>query len=250
MMKRKISVSKKDILIGVIMIGFILLFLVYFFVYLKYLDMTDILEVENTALLKELEDMDEYYENDELYLQKNDELTSDILSTTKRFPAEVREEDAIMLAATLQEKMTIYFNSITLRQSEELYRIPQVTVASASMEELNDDLILIDKGILYSFEIDYDNLKKMVDQINHGSANKKINNISLIKNNSGNYLQGSMLIDFYSLEGNGKEYEVPDITQYLSGTNDIFNLKRIDLEKNDNTDEESDVDEGQKDNNS
>lgn len=216
------AVFNKNTFLGVTLVGLLAIVVVYVFVYLDYTQRTDELEASNAALQTEIDELQTYADNIELYRADINEMKTSIEDIVENYPADAREEDVIMLAVQIQDKNVISYNSINMEEKEGVYTVPYENVKLAEIEGMDRDLIFARKHAVYSNVTNYDNLKSCIQQVFDSHNRIGIGSIVYVKNEENGTLEGNIDLYFYSASGTGKEYVVPDISQYLSGTSDLF----------------------------
>lgn len=213
--------------LGVTLVGILLLVLVYVFVYLDYTQKTEALEQSNSALAATVKELEEYNTNMESYKLEIQEIEAEVDAILEQYPADAREEDAIMLAVELQEKNIIDFDAINMEETEGVYTVEPYLVTAAAVEGLDSSLVFARKHAVYVNETTYAELKSVIRQVYESDNRIGIDNIVYTKNEEFGILEGNIDIYFYSLAGTGKEYEAPDIAAYSAGTDDPFRSEEI-----------------------
>lgn len=228
--KKKINlkaVFNQNTFLGITLVGLIVLVLQYVFIYMDYTQKTEELTASNAEIRKEIEELQVYADNIETYKSEINDMKTVIENTVAEYPADAREEDVIMLAVQIQEKNAIAYNSINMEETEGVYTVPYDNVKLAEIEEMDRDLVFARKHATYASVTNYDNMKSCIKQIFDSSNRIGIGSIVYVKNEEDGTLEGSMDLYFYSAAGTGKEYVVPDISQYLSGTSDLFRSDKV-----------------------
>ena len=81
-------------------------------------------------------------------------------------------------------------------------------------------------GKVTSYEVELTGSRKQIlkafDWVSGNSEPMSISAISLTFDNSTGKLTGTIVINFFSLNGNGKPYEEPDISSIILGNKDVF----------------------------
>ncbi len=204
--------------LGITLEGVLVLVAVYVFVYLDYTQRTQELENSNQELLATVRELEEYNTNMEAYMLEIEEIEEEINAILEQYPADTREEDAIMLAVELGELNIIDFDAINMEEKESVYTVEPYLVTAAAMEGLDESLVFAQKHAVYVNETTYSELKSVIRQIYRIG----IDNIVYTKNEEYGILEGNIDIYFYSLAGTDKEYEAPDIAEYPAGSSDLF----------------------------
>lgn len=212
---------------GIVLAGILVLVVVYVFVYLDFTERTENLEKSNAELAAAVRELEEYNTNMEAYKIEIQEIEAEVGAIVEQYPADAREEDLIMLAVELQERNIIDFDAINMEESESVYAVEQPLVAAAAVEGLDESLVFMQKHAVYVNETTYAELKSVIKQIYESDNRIGIDNIVYTKNEDYGILEGNIDVYFYSLAGTGKEYEAPDIAEYVSGTGDPFRSEEI-----------------------
>jgi len=213
--------------LGVTLVGVLVLVAIYVFVYLDYTEKTTALEASNKELQNVVAELEEYNNNLEQYQVDIEEMRAEANAILEQYPSDAREEDAIMLAVNLQKNHIIDFDAINMEEKESVYTVEPYLVTAAAMEGLDESLVFTQKHAVYVNETTYKDLKSVIAQIYESDNRIGIDNIVYTKNEEYGVLEGNIDIYFYSLAGTGKEYAAPDITPYISGTEDPFRSEEI-----------------------
>ena len=221
------AVFNKNTFLGITLVGLVVLVMVYVFVYMDYTTRTDELTASNEEIKKEINELQVYADNIETYRSEINDMKTAIEDIVAEYPADAREEDVIMLAVQIQDDNAIAYNAINMEATEGVYTVPYDNVRLAAIEGMDRDLVFAKKHAVYSNVTNYDNLKGCIKQIFDSSNRIGIGSIVYVKNEEDGTLEGSIDLNFYSATGTGKEYTVPDISQYLSGTSDLFKSDKV-----------------------
>lgn len=213
--------------LGVTLVGVLALVIVYVFVYLDYTQRTEELEKSNSDLRAVVNELEEYNTNMEAYEAEIEEIKAEIESIMDEYPADAREEDALMLAVELGERNIIDFDAINMEEKESVYTIEPQIVTAAAIEGLDESLVFTRKHAVYVNQTTYMALKTVIAQIYESGNRIGIDNIVYTKNEEYGVLEGNIDLYFYSLAGTDKEYEAPDIADYPAGTGDPFRSEEI-----------------------
>jgi Tfp pilus assembly protein PilO len=212
---------------GITVAGVCVLVVIYMFVFLDYTDKTQELEDTNEVLSARVSELQEYSANIDLYRSEIEDMRTEIESILGEYPAGAREEDIIMLAVNMQKNNQIGYSAINMDDTEEVYDIPSDEVAAASMEGMDSELTFASKKATYAMTTTYNDLKSVLSEIFESDNRIGLDDITLSKNEEDGTLSGNLDLSFYSAYGTGREYEAPDISQYIAGTEDIFNSGKI-----------------------
>lgn len=215
--------SSKNLLLYVTAFGALLMILVYVFVYQKLTTEAEAIQNSNRTLNQRVNELKVYYDNRETYLKDTQTLELLMGELLTVYPADAREEDAIMLAVQMQRNSEAGFLSINMQKGNVIYEVPAETVSAAASETYNQAIRFRNMDTVYVNEVSYAGLKSMIQTIFDSSNRIGIQNIVYSKGDAENpNLSGHIDLVFYSVEGTGKEYVAPDIMPYIAGTNNIF----------------------------
>lgn len=224
--KASIRVLFNRVMMGYIaLVGALLLLILYVFVYMKYTQLTEELEASNKQLEKKVAVLKEYYDNMPTYEKEIGEMKEGMEEIFAEYPADAREEDVLMVAVEVQEETEISYSNINISKPAEVLAITQQLVTAAQIEELTMPITFHNREATYVVETDYHNIKDCVQLIYDRDNRIAVHNIALSKDTGSEVLKGNVDVSFYSIEGTGKEYVLPDIEEYISGTEDIFDLE-------------------------
>lgn len=223
------KLTSKEICYGVIAAVACACLLVYMFVVKNYNEKTDVLKASNAELRQKVEDMKQYYDNMEFYKSEKTRMTGEVNTLTADYPGNAREEDTIMMAVDLNNTAIVNFDDITIGKNDAIHTIPQETVAAAGIDGLDSAIVFRQRQATYGNTTDYLNLKTMINRIYESPYRIGVNSIAYAKaSDSNNLIEGTIDITYYNLEGMNKEYKKPDMSEYLSGSEELFGLNRID----------------------
>lgn len=226
--KAKVSVKalfNKVVMGYIALVGALLLVVVYVCVFMKYTQLTDELAASNQQLKSKVNVLKEYYDHMPVYEQEIEDMQKQMLNIFEEYPADAREEDVLMVAVEVQEEAKITYSNINISKPEEVLAITQQMVSAAQIEELTSPITFKNRQATYVITTDYLNIKDCVQQIYDREHRIAVHNIALSKDDGEASLKGNMDVSFYSIDGTGKEYQLPDIAEYVNGTEDIFNLE-------------------------
>lgn len=217
------NVTKQQVFMVVLLIGVVLCLMVYMLVFSKYNDETAALKTSNAALRTEVESMEEYYNNRDVYRAQSKEMVADIEDRTADYPGDAREEDVIMMARDMASVALVNFDKINVESPEVLLNIPVETVQGANVEGLDQPIEFVERAATYSNQTTYSNLKTAIERVYASPYRIGISSIAYRKENeSNNFIQGTIDVSFYSVNGMGKEYVAPEMPVYFGGATDLF----------------------------
>lgn len=223
-MAKNMESSGRNIVIYVAAVGALLMILVYFFVYQKFTEEAGKINASNAELARRVDELKVYYDTRETNLantQLLEQLANELLTV---YPADAREEDAIMLAVQMQRDSGAQFLNINMDNgADPIHVVPAETVAAAASEQFTQEIQFRNMFATYINEVSYDGLKNLIRTVYNSSNRIGIENISYTRGSEENpNLAGQVDLVFYSVNGTGKEYVAPDIIPYIAGTDNIF----------------------------
>lgn len=220
--------------IGITAVGFLVVLVLYVFVFLNLQTKTEELEAANDVKQREVDELEEYYNNLPKYESEIKLMNEEIDEILKQYPADAREEDILMLAVDTQENNAIGYDSINMEPSEVVYDIPVETVRNADSEDYTEEIRFVRKHAIYVNTTTYADLKSVIHEIFASPNRIGIDNIVYTRNEESGVLEGSIDVYLYSASGTGKEYTVPEIKAYPAGTTDIFRTGSLSKEVRNN----------------
>lgn len=217
------SNNNKNLLLYVTAFGALLMILVYVFVYQRLSAEADTINASNRVLNQRVNALKIYYDNRNQYMEDTQQLELLLDELLAEYPADAREEDAIMLAAQMQRDGGAEFLTVNMQKGNVIHDIPAETVAAAASEKYTQAIQFRNMDAVYVNEVSYTGLKKMIQTIFDSNNRIGIQNIVYSKGDAENpRLSGHIDLIFYSVQGTGREYVAPDITPYIAGTDNIF----------------------------
>lgn len=216
--------GSKNIMLYVAGLGALLMILVYFLVYQKFVEKAKVIEDSNKVLEERVHVLEGYYNARETNLRNTqllEQLTDELLMV---YPADAREEDAIILAVQMQLESGAEFLSINMdRGGNPIHVVSAETVRAANSEQYTQEIQFRDMTATYINEVSYAGLKNLIQMVYNSNNRIGIRDVSYARGNEENpNLAGEVELVFYSVSGTGKEYVAPDIVPYLAGTDNIF----------------------------
>jgi hypothetical protein len=220
------SISKKDIKLLLYVAGIAVAVLVYFLIFQSTMEKVDALEIENSSLTAQYQQLQILDANKEQYQRDTKQANTDISAYLSHFPVYMQEEDSIMYAVDLENMTDISINNINFSQEEQLYAatLPASSSAVKVSEDTTDDvsIYLYNMNSLYSFTCTYDGFKEALASIQQDSDIKNVDSLSLAYDSDSGLLVGTMSVNMYFVDGRGIAYEEPYIPSMSIGVNNIF----------------------------
>ena len=222
--------------------GALLMILVYVFVFQRLTTEADAINASNRTLNQRVNELKVYYDNRYIYMEDTQVLEQLLDELLVEYPADAREEDAIMLAVQMQRDSGAEFLTVNMQKGNVIHEVSAETVSAAASEKYTQAIQFRNMDAVYVNEVSYTGLKNMIWTIFDSSNRIGIQNIVYSKGDTENpNLSGHIDLVFYSVQGTDKEYVAPDIVPYIAGTDNIFGEIVI---PEDSADDSSEVAEG------
>lgn len=222
--------SAKQVMTYVLLVGLLVLLAVYFLVYKAYNEKAAAIENSNATLQQRVEELKGYYDKMDIYQADIDAMKEDVNKLLADFPADVKEEDIIVLALDTEKNALVGYKNINISDREALLTIPAATVQTAGMANLTQDLIFVERKTSYVNVTDYFNMKNVVKTINDSTNRLAISQLAYSRNEETGELEGTIEVTFYSVLGSGKEYIPQVLPEYESGLYNLFGVVEVEEE--------------------
>lgn len=234
------KVTKKEANLIIILLGVIIIVLTYFYGVQKLNEKTEALNAENGQLRNEINALQTLQLKQKGYIEDTEMMKGMGEMIMAMFPSKIQTEDQIMYAVSVEDKIGCYFSyvgtpvtqliEIPLGERENsLATVSDITGQIAAHSTVDPAQILSADGLMLgnssstnNFICTYDQFKELVKLITGNSDLRSINDISLSFDNSNGNLTGTMTINYFSMEGNGREYEAPQTGVNGHGVDCIF----------------------------
>lgn len=200
------KVDKKNLYYG---IGFLVLFLAYMLCFRNVNDLVAEKAAEVAALEQENDQclsMKENQAENEKQIETMNAEMDEILST---FPADVKEDDAILFANDVELNQGMQFAATYFSQSN-LEEAGQVSGYSLSL-----------RPVQYRFTAGYDQFKQVLSRL-IADDTKSLSAVTLGYDSDTGNLQGDVTINFYSIDGGDQEYKATDNPGISQGNQNPF----------------------------
>lgn len=224
----------KNIFMLIALVALLGVLIAYFMGYKKFVAEADKTKASNVALQTEVENLKQYYINEAMYKAEMEPMKEEIHTIMDAYPAGIREEDIIMHAVYTQLDAAVKYNTISMSTSSIMHTISEDIVKATGQEDMQEAIAFVNRKGTYSTELTYEALKDAVKAVLESDYNIGIESLVYTKGGEGRVLSGTMALDFYSMQGNGKEYELPNIAPYVNGTENIFGIITIPMAFDDN----------------
>lgn len=219
--------SAKKVLGLVVLLGLVATLVIYFMIYRKWNEDAHLMDNSNAQLNRRVNELYDHYQKIDDYNAQIDLIKADIDKIVEEFPADVREEDVLLLALQIRDKAPVVYEAINIAEREALVTVDAQTIKNAGVDSFTGDVMFVKRQTALTGTFTYEDLKSMVDTINDTRYRRCINRVEVQRNLEENYLEGVAEITFYSLAGTGKEYEEVKFTEFPTGLTNLFGLVTV-----------------------
>ena len=215
------TISKRDAKLLLILLGIIILLMSYLAVYNPYLEKIEAVEAETAALRPELEKLQGYYQNLNVYQAGIDSASETMTAELANYPSDIRAEDLIMYAVSLENKVGVKVTGITFSE-------PQPILSFQTISETSDggwdavDLTAYRTGMTVSCSLGYQALKDMADYLADTQYRTALDTVSVSFNSESGELIGTAGINKYFVASGTEDYQATEVPKVSIGTDDIF----------------------------
>lgn len=264
------KISKRDAALLIGLAGILIIVAVYYFLYMPLDEKKIALEAENVTLQQRVDELQGMADNQEFYLTETARLTEESNAMMDQFPADIREEDMVMLAVTLQQSAPWEsVSSIAMTSAEERYVMGQkqaeeaaaeaaaaAAAAEAGTAEATEPVMtepviadadmqaavktLYRRQAAITYQADYDGFKGSLDTIGRIPDRKTIDSVTAVYDVNTGILASTVNVNMYYITGTDKVYVAPQIPFIPQGTDNIFGtISLAGLEEGQETEDEA-----------
>lgn len=234
------KVTKQQVNLLIMVLGVVIIALTYFYGVQKLNEKTEALEAENGQLRNEINTLQELQLKQNSYIADTEMMKGLCEAIADMFPSRILTEDEIMYAVRLENQVGCYFSyvgtpvtqniEIPLGEKENILAgITDITGAIAQNSTINEEQVYNVDGIMLgnaassnNFVCTYDQFKQLVTLIVENPDMRSIDEISLSYDNTTGSLTGTMTINYYSMSGTDRKYELPQTGVAGYGVDCIF----------------------------
>lgn len=226
-------------------LGMLLLIVItYFLGFEVLLKSARVIKTENLQLEVRLADLRQK-DADKANVQKEtDEYNEKIDTIVQMFPSKVTTEKVFYDLYQLQTNLgRMKYRSGTLEMNGLFYPVVDNTAAAAQDTSTDNASTTTDttgttlettgysNGVITVYkskittevkDLSYTALKTLVKEVQNYDGRLTLESMNLSFSNESGLLEGTIIFDFYALEGSPNEYKVPDISGISSGLKNIF----------------------------
>lgn len=253
-MNTKLSMRDKKILL--IFLGLAVFAIGYFCVFRPQIAKAEDLQAQNVPLREKLSQLKEIEENKDNYLSETAKYNDQVNNYLVMFPADIKEEDAILLGKKMEDKLGISVASMDFSDTALIASLDQTNAGSTTenqqtlseqaneptQEQINEiegttsqdnsertdmaasaeDVSLYRLQNTMAFNGSYANLKDMVDFLASEKQRLTIDSIDIAFSSATGELGGTVVVDMYAMTGTGQEYMTPTTSPVKTGNKNLF----------------------------
>ena len=218
----KMTLQKKDIKLIIVLVGVLVLVIAYFAVFRTYRDKTDDLQSQIDSLQPELQQLREYDDHKQEYLDGIDAYKENAKSIMSSLPSSIWTEDQIMFLSMMEDDLDIEAQSEAFSDPTVLTQFSGTPLED--IDNYNDkvDMTAQKYQTTLSVNMDYNKFKDFIDYIYDEENMTGIDSVSLSYNAEDADLGISTVINQYSLSYDGAEEETHSVPEVSSGVSDPF----------------------------
>lgn len=216
--------KKENVFQLLAVLGFLVGFLTWQFVYKDYQEKTQVVEDENTELAKTVDRLEILDARKDEYIESTEFMRQDGETIVQNFPAGVRIEDMIMYLNNMElvDVNDAVVSAITMGNEVDVVYPGSTTIDGYELED--DGIGMITRQSTVTFTTTNNGLKNVLNYIYGISTRKSVSSVNVTVTDDG-YLQGTMLLDFYYLWGVEKPYVETQILGVPTGTENFFGAR-------------------------
>lgn len=210
------KINEKTIELVLLLLIIVVATFTYRFGYVEYSDKTEEVEKQSrelTAKIANLETRISRMNEVEGGLTEAELHIRDVLDT---YGSGNSPEKSLMMIAEMERHINVKISSVSFGPETCFFR----------SEELKDDgtprISAYKTTLSVSYTTDYQGMKEMMDFINDYPERMNVESINSVYNADNDGVTGSMIINLYSVEGDGREYVEPEIMGFELGKANIF----------------------------
>ena len=221
------KISRKDIKLLLYVGGILFLLAVYFVFYRNIDQKSNELEGKIRILEQEKNQLEALNDKKAEYKEKTEEMQREIDVVLAGFPADVREENAIVYANQLENLSGMEISGINIGSKNLLHSTgentedPEEEAAATTADQL-PSLYLYGMPVNYSFTVEYSSFKKAAALIAENEEKRNMETITLSFDEESGKIIGTAAVNMYFIMGSSSEYQEPEIPPIPQGIDDIF----------------------------
>lgn len=214
------KISKKESYMLLMLLGVMIVFCAFWFGFRNISAKTETLSREADVIDAEVQKYSLIKDNIDVYQVGIQEATEKINNIVAKIPSDVLPEDAMMLAREFEkDNKNTFVSSVSLSDRENV-----ASVTSNPVNETSTPITyyLNKNEVSYVHSNSYAGLKDLVEYISNHKNRMSIDTIMVAYDEETGMLAGTTVVDFYSIQGTGKDYIPQSINNIRLGTKNIF----------------------------
>lgn len=239
-MRKGLTTTHKRLIF--ILSGVLVLLLTFFLIFQKNMDRVSELENSNTKLQGQINFLSNLQIKVNQMKETSDQKLKKIEKYSRELPCKMTQKKVISNLYHLYVSSGMDLRSIKPGSEQTFYKGGKVLTlseeASTDTEAQDTELSEVEKnpetkvpfnqmvGKVTSYSIEVQGTRKQIlkalDWITDNPEHMSLSGISLSFDSSTGKLNGSLVVNFYCLNGNGVPYEEPDISGIILGNKDVF----------------------------
>lgn len=250
------NMSTRDKKLLLMLLGLVVFALGYLLVFRPQMEKAGELQTANLPLKEKLAELEQIEANQSMYLSETEKYETQVSDYMAMFPAEVREEDAILLARRMENSLGMWAHTLgfttnqfvasledssanttdtqenaTLSEQANEQTEEQINEIEGTQDETQDTqkadidtsaVALYRTQNTIEFNGSYQNLKDVVDLLAAESGRTTIDSVEVDFSSDTGELGGTMVVDMYAMTGTGREYSKPDASVVRFGNRNLF----------------------------
>lgn len=251
------SISNREKRMLLMLFGVLLMVVSYLLVFRPQMERASETAIQNEGLDTRLNELLSMAEKKDYYQRETQNMQEEIDAYCEKFPADIKEEDGIVLAQNIEKAAGITIDTVgtgvrlmvsedgtvseeadeqqqTLSEQDNAATKEQVdaiegnTQESTETQKQTDDALVEDSPTLYrtqdtfSYKGSYENLKKAVTYINSQTGRMTVDSITMAFDSGTGGLTGTLTVNIYSMSGIGTQYHEPDAGTSIYGKKNLF----------------------------
>ena len=251
------NISNREKRLLLMLFGVLLLVISYVAVFSPQMDAASEISTQNDTLNSRLNELLGMAAKKDYYQRETQNMQEQIDKYCEQFPADIKEEDGIVLAQNIEKASGITIDTVgtgvrlmvsedgtvneedtsdqqTLSEQDNAATKAQVdqiegnTEASTETQQQTADALVEDTPTLYrtqdtfNFTGSYENLKKAVTYINGQTGRMTVDSITMSFDSGTGGLTGTITVNIYSMSGIGNQYSEPDAGTSTYGKKNLF----------------------------
>ena len=218
----KMQLQKKDIKLIIVMVGVLILVVAYFVVYRNYDQKTQDLQSQIDSLQPELQQLREYDEHKQEYLDGTEACKENMKSIMSSLPTSVWTEDQIMLARRMEEDLDITDTSESFTDPIVVTQFKGTPLDDIDNYSDQVDMTSNKYQMTLAADMDYSQMKDFLDYVYDEDYMTGLDSVNMSYDAEKAALNVSAVINQYTLsyqDAPEEDHKVPEVSK---GVKDPF----------------------------